>query len=278
MAARTQPLAAIVCAALIAARLIGETGEGAPMTESQYQRVCLKLSGEAFEGNADGNIDPLIVQAIAREIEGAVEDGAPQMAVVVGGGNFWRGRDAERFGMDRATADYMGMVGTIINGMALQDALEKDGMQTRLMTALAMQQVAEPYIRRRAIRHMEKGRIVILAGGNGNPYFTTDTTGALRALELECDVLLMAKNGVDGIYDRDPRQDANAVRFPYISYAEALQRELRVMDSTAFALCMDNNLPIIVFNVQEPGIIARVLRGERGFGTVVGAAAAGEAS
>jgi uridylate kinase len=146
------------------------------------------------------------------------------------------------------------------------------------MTALAMQQVAEPYIRRRAIRHMEKGRIVILAGGNGNPYFTTDTTGALRALELECDVLLMAKNGVDGIYDRDPRQDANAVRFPYISYAEALQRELRVMDSTAFALCMDNNLPIIVFNVQGPGIIARVLRGERGFGTVVGAAAAGEAS
>ncbi len=247
------------------------------MIESQYRRVCLKLSCEAFEGNADGNIDPLIVQAIAREIEGAVEDGAPQMAVVVGGGNFWRGRDAERFGMDRATADYMGMVGTIINGMALQDALEKDGMQTRLMTALQMQQVAEPYIRRRAIRHMEKGRVVILAGGNGNPFFTTDTTGALRALELECDVLLMAKNGVDGIYDRDPRRDANAVRFPYISYAEALQRELRVMDSTAFTLCMDNNLPIIVFNVQEPDGIARVLRGERGFGTVVGPAAAMEA-
>jgi uridylate kinase len=163
----------------------------------------------------------------------------------------------------------MGMIGTVINALALQEALERAGVQTRVMTAIQMQQVAEPYIRRRAIRHMEKGRVVILAGGNGNPYFTTDTTGALRAIELECEVLLMGKNGVDGIYDRDPKQDANAVRFPTISYAEALQRELRVMDSTAFALCMDNNLPIIVFNVAEPGMIARVLRGEEGFGTVV---------
>jgi uridylate kinase len=246
------------------------------MTEWKYQRVCLKLSGEAFEGGGR-NIDPNIVRSIAAEIRATAWENGLQMAVVVGGGNHWRGRDAERLGMDRATADYMGMVGTMLNALALQDALEKDRVQTRVMTAIQMQQVAEPYIRRRAIRHMEKGRVVILAGGNGNPYFTTDTTGALRALELECDVLLMAKHGVDGIYDRDPREDASAVRFSYISYSEALQRELRVMDSTAFALCMDNNLPIIVFNVQEPGIIARVLRGERGFGTVVGAEAAGEA-
>lgn len=245
------------------------------MTEVKYRRVCLKLSGEAFEGGGR-NIDPSVVSAVADEIKGAADGGDLQMAVVVGGGNFWRGRDAERFGMDRATADYMGMVGTMLNALALQDALEKDGTPTRVMTAIQMQQVAEPYIRRRALRHMEKGRVVILAGGNGNPYFTTDTTGALRALELECDVLLMAKHGVDGVYDRDPKRDANAVRFPYISYAEALQRELQVMDSTAFALCRDNNLPIIVFNVQSPGIIARVLRGERGFGTVVGAAATGE--
>ena len=239
------------------------------MFDAKYQRVLLKLSGEAFEGAGGRNIDPGIVNALAGEVRDAVADGALQMALVVGGGNFWRGRDAERLGMDRATADYMGMIGTIINALALQESLERAGVQTRVMTAIQMQQVAEPYIRRRAIRHMEKGRVVILAGGNGNPYFTTDTTGALRAIELECEVLLMGKNGVDGIYDRDPKQDANAVRFPYISYAEALQRELRVMDSTAFALCMDNNLPIIVFNVGEPGMIARVLRGEEGFGTVV---------
>ena len=239
------------------------------MIDAKYQRVLLKLSGEAFEGAGGRNIDPGIVNALAGAVRDAVADGNLQMALVVGGGNFWRGRDAERLGMDRATADYMGMIGTIINALALQESLERAGVQTRVMTAIQMQQVAEPYIRRRAIRHMEKGRVVILAGGNGNPYFTTDTTGALRAIELECEVLLMGKNGVDGIYDRDPRQDPSAVRFPTISYAEALQRELRVMDSTAFALCMDNNLPIIVFNVQQPGAIARVLRGEEGFGTVV---------
>lgn len=239
------------------------------MAESKYRRVLLKLSGEAFEGSGGRNIDPVIVQGLAAEVRDAVDDGALQMAIVVGGGNFWRGRDAERFGMDRATADYMGMLGTIINALALQESLEKMGVQTRVMTAIQTQQVAEPYIRRRALRHMEKGRVVLLAGGNGNPYFTTDTTGALRALELECDVLLMAKHGVDGIYDRDPKLDPNAVRFPTITYAEALQRELRVMDSTAFALCMDNNLPIIVFNVLGEGMIARVLRGEEGFGTVV---------
>jgi uridylate kinase len=239
------------------------------MIDAKYQRVLLKLSGEAFEGAGGRNIDPGIVNALAGEVRDAVADGTLQMALVVGGGNFWRGRDAERLGMDRATADYMGMIGTVINALALQESLERAGVQTRVMTAIQMQQVAEPYIRRRAIRHMEKGRVVILAGGNGNPYFTTDTTGALRAIELECEVLLMGKNGVDGVYDRDPKQDANAVRFPTISYAEALQRELRVMDSTAFALCMDNNLPIIVFNVAEPGMIARVLRGEEGFGTVV---------
>jgi uridylate kinase len=239
------------------------------MAESKYRRVLLKLSGEAFEGAGGRNIDPAVVHALAGQVRDAVADGALQMAIVIGGGNFWRGRNAEQLGMDRATADYMGMVGTVINALALQESLERAGVQTRVMTAIQMQQVAEPYIRRRALRHMEKGRVVILAGGNGNPYFTTDTTGALRALELECEVLLMGKHGVDGIYDRDPKKFPDAVRFPHISYAEALQRELGVMDSTAFALCMDNNLPIIVFNIQEPGMIARVLRGEEGFGTVV---------
>jgi len=239
------------------------------MTESKYQRVLLKLSGEAFEGAGGRNIDPGIVHALAGQVRDEVAGGALQMAIVAGGGNFWRGRNAEQLGMDRATADYMGMIGTVINALALQESLERVGVQTRVMTAIQMQQVAEPYIRRRALRHMEKGRVVILAGGNGNPYFTTDTTGALRALELECEVLLMGKHGVDGVYDRDPRKFPDAVRFPSITYAEALKRELGVMDSTAFALCMDNNLPIIIFNIQEPGMIARVLRGEEGFGTVV---------
>ncbi len=239
------------------------------MSELKYQRVLLKLSGEAFEGVGGRNIDPAIVHALAGQVRDEVADGALQMAIVAGGGNFWRGRNAEQLGMDRATADYMGMIGTVINALALQESLERAGVQTRVMTAIQMQQVAEPYIRRRALRHMEKGRVVILAGGNGNPYFTTDTTGALRALELECEVLLMGKHGVDGVYDRDPKQFPDAVRFSHISYTEALQRELGVMDSTAFALCMDNNLPIIVFNIQEPGMIARVLRGEEGFGTVV---------
>jgi uridylate kinase len=239
------------------------------MTELKYRRVLLKLSGEAFEGAGGRNIDPGIVHALAGQVRDEVATDALEMAIVVGGGNFWRGRNAEQLGMDRATADYMGMIGTVINALALQESLERAGVQTRVMTAIQMQQVAEPYIRRRALRHMEKGRVVILAGGNGNPYFTTDTTGALRALELECEVLLMGKHGVDGVYDRDPKKFPDAVRFTHISYAEALQRELGVMDSTAFALCMDNNLPIIVFNIQEPGMIARVLRGEEGFGTVV---------
>ena len=239
------------------------------MTQLKYRRVLLKLSGEAFEGAGGRNIDPGIVHALAGQVRDEVATDALQMAIVAGGGNFWRGRNAEQLGMDRATADYMGMIGTVINALALQESLERAGVQTRVMTAIQMQQVAEPYIRRRALRHMEKGRVVILAGGNGNPYFTTDTTGALRALELECDVLLMGKHGVDGVYDRDPKKFPDAVRFSHISYAEALQRELGVMDSTAFALCMDNNLPIIVFNIQEPGMIARVLRGEEGFGTVV---------
>ncbi len=239
------------------------------MAEWRYKRVLLKLSGEAFEGDGGTNIDPLVVRRIAIQVRDAVADATLQMAIVVGGGNFWRGRDAERFGMERATADYMGMVGTVINGLALQDSLEKMDVQTRVMTAIQMQQVAEPYIRRRAIRHMEKGRVVILAGGNGNPYFTTDTTGALRALELETEVLLMAKHGVDGIYDRDPKRDPGATRFSEISYVEALQRELKVMDSTAFTLCMDNQLPIVVFDVLGDGMIDRVLRGEQGIGTLV---------
>lgn len=239
------------------------------MSQWKYARVLLKLSGEAFEGTGESNIDPAIVRNIAEEVRDTVAGGDLQMAIVAGGGNYWRGRDAERFGMERATADYMGMIGTVINSLALQDQLEKLGVQTRVMTAIQMQQVAEPYIRRRAIRHMEKGRVVILAGGNGVPYFTTDTTGALRALELDAEVLLMGKNGVDGVYDGDPKYDANAARFPYISYAEFLQRELKVMDSTAVTLCMENKLPIIVFNIEGKGNVTRVLRGEEGFGTVV---------
>ncbi len=236
--------------------------------QRRHRRVLLKLSGEAFEGPDGANIDPNVVRGIAAQLREATEEGV-QVAVVVGGGNFWRGRDAERLGMERAAADYMGMVGTVINGLALQDILEKMGLQTRLMTAIQMQQVAEPYIRRRAIRHLEKGRVVILAGGNGNPYFTTDTTGALRALEIDADVLLMAKFGVDGVYDSDPRRNPNAVRFAEISYMEALQRELNVMDTTALTLCMENHLPIIVFDVFGEGNIRRLLRGESGVGTVV---------
>lgn len=234
-----------------------------------YGRVLLKLSGEALMGDAPFGIDPGVAISIAAQIA-RVHELEAQVAIVVGGGNIWRGLSASSKGMDRATADYMGMVATVLNALALQDALEKAGVHTRVMTAIQMHEVAEPYIRRRAIRHMEKGRVVILAAGTGNPYFTTDTAAALRALELDADVLLMAKNRVDGIYTADPRRDPEARRYERVSHQEAFERDLRVMDASAFSLCRENNLPILVFNMNENGAIERAVRGET-VGTLVAA-------
>jgi len=234
---------------------------------SVYQRVLLKLSGEALMGEEHFGIDPLVAQAMANQIRTVHERGI-QMGVVIGGGNIWRGLSASGKGMDRATADYMGMVATVLNALTLQDALEKEGVPTRVMTAIAMHEVAEPYIRRRAIRHMEKGRAVILAAGTGNPYFTTDTAAALRALELDADVLLMAKNKVDGVYSADPRTDPSAVRYDHITHQEALEKNLRVMDASALALCRENELPILVFDVTADGAIGRVIEGDH-VGTLV---------
>jgi len=226
-----------------------------------YQRVMVKLSGEALAGNQGFGLDLQVVKRIAEELKTPVALGV-QVCMVVGAGNIWRGATASEMGMDRATADYMGMLGTVINSLALQDAMEKEGLVTRVQTAIEMRQVAEPYIRRRAIRHLEKGRVVIFAAGTGNPYFSTDTTAALRALEMEAQVLLMAKRGVDGVYDCDPRQNPTARRYSELSYLQVLQQGLRVMDSTATSLCMDNNIPIIVFNFDEPGNVLRAIKGE----------------
>jgi len=233
----------------------------------RYGRVLLKLSGEALMGDEPFGIDPSVATRVARQLRDVVELES-QVAVVIGGGNIWRGLAASSKGMDRATADYMGMVATVLNGLALQDALEKAGVHTRVMTAIEMREVAEPYIRRRAIRHMEKGRVVILAAGTGNPYFTTDTAAALRALELDVDVLLMAKNRVVGVYSDDPRTNSDAVRYSSISHQEALERNLRVMDASALALCRDNDLPILVFDMSTDGTIARAIEGES-VGTLV---------
>jgi uridylate kinase len=224
------------------------------VASKHYHRVLLKLSGEAMVGESSYGIDPAVVDRLARQIK-RVAAREIQMAIVIGGGNIWRGLAASSQGMDRATADYMGMVATVLNALALQDALEKQQVQTRVMTAIEMHEVAEPYIRRRAIRHMEKGRVVILAAGTGNPYFTTDTAAALRSLELDADVLLMAKNRVDGVYSADPNFDPSARRYKRISHQEAIERDLRVMDMSALALLRDNGLPIVVFDVsQESGI------------------------
>ena len=239
---------------------------------TKYGRVLLKLSGEALMGESSFGIDPTVAGALARQIRRVVELEV-QVGVVVGGGNIWRGLAASSKGMDRATADYMGMVATVLNGLALQDALEKANVHTRVMTAIEMHEVAEPYIRRRAIRHMEKGRVVILAAGTGNPYFTTDTAAALRALELDVDVLLMGKNRVDGVYSADPNVDLDAQRFRQISHQEALERNLRVMDASALALCRDNDLPILVFNVTDEGSIVAAVLGEP-VGTLVATGAA----
>jgi uridylate kinase len=237
---------------------------------AKYGRVLLKLSGEALMGDAPYGIDPAVAQGIARQIR-RVHELNVQASVVIGGGNIWRGLSASSKGMDRATADYMGMVATVLNGLALQDALEKANVHTRVMTAIEMHEVAEPYIRRRAIRHMEKGRVVILAAGTGNPFFTTDTAAALRALELDADVLLMAKNGVDGVYSDDPRLNAAAERYGRITHQEALERNLRVMDASALALCRDNDLPILVFRMAEEGAIERAVLGQP-VGTLVAGA------
>lgn len=238
------------------------------MTEpNTTRRVLLKLSGEAMMGDAGFGIDPKMSQKMAQQIRVAHDEGV-QVGIVVGGGNIWRGATASAMGMERATADYMGMVATVMNGLALQDALEKAGVQCRVLTAIAMHEVAEPYIRRRAIRHMEKGRVVIMVAGNGTPYFTTDTAAALRALELDVDVLLMAKNKVDGVYTADPRTDPNATRYEQVSHQEALEKNLKVMDASAMALCRDNGLPIRVFDITADEAITRALQGEE-LGTLV---------
>ena len=226
----------------------------------RFHRVLLKLSGEVFGGGRLG-LDPAVVRRIADQVAEAVRSGV-QVAIVMGGGNFFRGAEMQAKGMDRSRADYMGMLGTVMNCLALQDFLEKYGVETRVQTAITMGQVAEPYIPRRAIRHLEKGRVVIFGAGAGMPYFSTDTTAAQRALEIGADVVLMAK-GVDGVYDADPRTNPQAHKFDTVSYDEVLRRGLKVADATAFSLCMDNKMPIIVFNLLEDGNIARAVRGER---------------
>jgi len=235
-------------------------------TPAPFHRALLKLSGEALLGDREYGIDPTTVLAISREVV-AVHDAGTEMAVVVGAGNIYRGMAAAAEGMDRATADYAGMLATLLNALALQDALERLGVHTRVQSAIAVSEVAEPYIRRRAIRHLEKGRVVIFAAGTGNPFFTTDTAAALRALEIGAEAILMAKNGVQGVYDGDPREDPDAQFIPELTHLAAIERGLKVMDTTALSLCMDNRLPIYVFELAE-GNIRRVAAGER-VGTII---------
>ncbi|TMD06137.1 MAG: UMP kinase [Chloroflexi bacterium] len=235
----------------------------------RYKRVLLKLSGEALTSPGGFGIDPDIVHRIAKEVVGVMQTYATQVAIVMGGGNIIRGETASAKGMNRVTADYMGMLATAINGLALLDALERIGQPTRVQSAIRMDQVAEPYIWRRAVRHLEKGRVVILAGGTGNPYFSTDTTAALRAVEIGAQVVLKATM-VDGIYSADPLKDPTAKRFSHLEYLDVINKELRVMDHTAITLCKENNLPIVVFNLLEPGNIERVIQGDQKIGTWVG--------
>jgi len=237
------------------------------MTTPKYKRVLLKLSGEAFAGKTDYGIDSFTLTMIVKQIKQVIEMGVG-VGVVVGGGNIWRGAKAEQEGMDRVTADYAGMLATVINALALQDALEREGVPTRVQSAIYIQQVAEPYIRRRAIRHLEKGRVVIFAGGTGNPYMTTDTASALRAIEIEAEVLLMTKNNVDGIYSADPSKNRTAKKFDKLTHIEALNMRLEVMDATALSLCLENKLPIIVFDLLAPRSIERAILGEP-IGTMV---------
>jgi uridylate kinase len=237
------------------------------MAQAKYQRIVLKLSGEALAGEQGFGINPTVIKSVSQQVKELTELGV-EVAVVVGGGNIWRGKVGSEMGMDRASADYMGMLATVMNSLALQDSLENSGVQTRVQTSIEMRQVAEPYIRRKAIRHLEKKRVVIFAAGTGNPYFSTDTTAALRAAEIEADVILMAKNNVDGVYSADPTIDATATKYDTLSYLDVLREGLAVMDSTASSLCMDNDIPIIVFSIMEEGNIKRVVLGEN-IGTIV---------
>ncbi|MDX1806246.1 UMP kinase [Paenisporosarcina macmurdoensis] len=237
------------------------------MSAPQYKRVVLKLSGEALAGEQGFGLSPEIIMSVAEQVKEVVELGV-EVAVVVGGGNIWRGKVGSEMGMDRATADYMGMLATVMNSLALQDSLEKSGVETRVQSSIEMRQVAEPYIRRKAIRHLEKKRVVIFAAGTGNPYFSTDTTAALRAAEIEADVILMGKNNVDGVYSADPKTDSNAVKYDKLTFLEVIQQGLQVMDSTASTLCMDNDIPLIVFSIMENGNIKRAVLGEK-IGTIV---------
>lgn len=237
------------------------------MPERAFKRVLLKLSGEALQGNGEYGVDPACLDVVANQVTEIVDRGV-EVAIVVGAGNIYRGMSGAAAGMDRATADYMGMVATVLNGIALQDALERQDTHTRVLSAITMAEVAEPYIRRRAMRHLEKGRVVIFAAGTGNPFFTTDTAAALRALEIHADAILMAKNGVEGVLDADPRENPDAKLIDEISHHEAIARELKVMDVTALSLCMDNRLPIYVFNMNDERNIARIIDGES-VGTVV---------
>ena len=232
-----------------------------------YKRVLLKISGEALAGDQGFGINPIVVKDIAQQIKDAKDLGV-EIAIVCGGGNIWRGKTGADMGMERASADYMGMLATVMNGLALQNALESIGLETRVMTAIDMKEVAEPYIRRRAVRHLEKGRIVIFSAGTGSPYFTTDTTAALRAAEIHADVILMAKNGVDGVYSADPKLDPNAVKFDKLTYLDVLNKDLKIMDQTAITLCKDNDIDLCVFNMQEDGNIAKACDGQK-IGTTI---------
>lgn len=237
------------------------------MEAKKFKRIVLKLSGEALAGKQGYGIDPQTVEKIAKQVVEVSKLGI-QVAIVVGGGNIWRGLSGSAKGMDRVSADYMGMLATVMNALALQDAMENHGVATRVQTAINMQQVAEPYIRRRAIRHMEKGRVVIFGAGTGNPYFSTDTTAALRAAEIEADAILMAKNGVNGVYDSDPKVNPNAKMFKKLSYLDVINKDLKVMDATATTLCRNNNIPILVFNIDVEGNIVAAASG-KDLGTLV---------
>lgn len=237
------------------------------MSKVKYHRVILKVSGEALAGEQGFGINPEVIKELAEEIKTIHELGV-QVAIVCGGGNIWRGETGAKMGMERSQADYMGMLATIMNGLALQDGLENVGVPTRVQTSIEMRQVAEPYIRRRAIRHLEKGRIVIFSGGTGNPFFSTDTTAALRAAEIDADVILMAKNNVDGVYSADPKTDPKAVKFEELTQLEIINKNLQVMDRTASSLSMDTEIPLVVFNINQPGNIKKVIMGEN-IGTTI---------
>lgn len=237
------------------------------MPNIKYKRIILKVSGEALAGEKGFGINPPVIKKIAEQIK-SVHDLGVEVAIVCGGGNIWRGETGAEMGMDRAQADYMGMMATVMNGLALQDGLENIGVPTRVQTSIEMRQVAEPYIKRRAVRHLEKGRVVIFAGGTGNPYFSTDTTSVLRAAEIEADVILMAKNDVDGVYSADPKKDPNAKKYSELSQLDIINKNLGVMDTTASSLSMDNNIPLIVFNLNKPENIKKVVQGEN-IGTII---------